>query len=419
MDAHTLAVSNLLFLVLYAVATLIYRTMYRGIKQAARGCDWFVASNVILALPFLEQVCPAFFPYRQVTHSALFFALVGHLPLHRAFAALRGREQELWRSQLGVTAIGLGVWLAMVMGQPLRGGAAWLTLVFGLQYGLTGLMMFRPADGMGRAAGWFAGVSSVLYAFCHFAWFGMATLVPGWNVTEHVWSLIRLVTHVGLALGFLLMSVSRLHIQMHRETELDELTGLMNLRAIRRAAAAAIARCRTRGRAISVVMIDLDDFKEANDRLGHDAGDVLLCGVAKALKGRLREEDKVARLGGDEFCLLLPYTDEAEAVRVAERCRATLTEMVILYGGEWLHVTASFGVAFSDRAEADWEELLRSGDMAMYEAKRGGGNRIAVADQVNFRGVMSRGTPQPVLVMREPPTWSADQMEATGISMRS
>lgn len=415
MDAHTLVLSNLLFLVLYALATLIYRTMYRGVQQVARGCDWFILSNIILAVPFLEQLCPVLFPHRGMTSFAVLFALVGHLSLHRAFAALRGRELELWRWQLGVAAFGLGIWLSMIFEHQPQTGLLWMTGIFGVQYGLIGLMMFRPTDIVGRTAGWFAGGLSGLYATYHFVRFGILMFLPGrgWDGAGHIWPSIRLVAHAALALSFLLLSVSRLLIQMHRETELDELTGLMNLRAIRRAAALAIARCRRRGRSISVVMIDLDGFKEANDRLGHDAGDVLLCGVAKALKGRLREEDKVARLGGDEFCLLLPCTDEAEAVRVAERCRVTLMEMVILYGGEGLHVTASFGVAHAEAEVADWEELLRSGDKAMYEAKRDGGNRVGVNGvAVDGEGVL------PLLTMM-PTIWATDQMDATGISMRS
>ncbi|MEO6803689.1 MAG: GGDEF domain-containing protein [Granulicella sp.] len=415
MEAHSPAVSNLLFFVLYAAVTLAYRRIHRSVPQAVRGCNWFIFSNVLLALPFLEQIIPVLFPYREVTHSALLFTLIGNLSLHRSFAELRDREEELWRSQLGVVAAGLSLWFLIVLRHSQTGGGltgdAWMSLIFGMQYGLIGLMMFRSVQDMERAAGWFAGTTGVLYGVCNLIWFGVSVFLPkyGWSGMDHGWSSLRMVTHAALTLSFLLLLASRLHIQMHRETELDELTGLLNLRAIRREAAAAIERCAKRGRSIAVVMIDLDGFKEVNDMLGHDAGDVLLCGAGRALKGKLREQDKVARLGGDEFCLLLPGIDEAEAVGVAERCRTTLAEMTILYGGEQLQVTASFGVAHAEAGDADWDELLRKGDRVMYEAKRKGGDRVAVARAGVSAVLTMQGRVWPV----------TDYREATGINIRS
>jgi diguanylate cyclase (GGDEF)-like protein len=411
MDAYTLAISNLLFLVLYAVTTMVYRPMYRGMGSAVRGCDWFIASNLVLAVPSLQQVAPAFFPYHNRTFSVILLSLLGHLLMHRAFAALRGEEGELWWAQVGITSAGLALWLSVVLVPYSTHHLSLIGLIYGAQYGLIGLMMFRPSESIGRTAGWFTGGTGVAYAIFHMVWYGMSRFLPGmgWSGTEHVWSSVRLATQGALALGFLLMSVSRLHIQMRRETELDELTGLMNLRAIRRVAAAAIARCHRRKRAISVVMIDLDNFKNANDRLGHEAGDVLLCSVADALMGSLREKDKVARLGGDEFCLLLPCADKTEAMRIAERCRVTLQEMFVPYEGEGLQVTASFGVAHSDDSMTDWEELLRNGDAAMYEAKRAGGNRVAVAG----KGVLS------LLTMPKKNERLGVQIEATEINIRS
>jgi diguanylate cyclase (GGDEF)-like protein len=202
-----------------------------------------------------------------------------------------------------------------------------MTLVTGTQYGLTGLMLIHVADGVERTAGWFAGAICIAFASWNFVWYGMTLSTLGSMVQTSTYLInpgIRLVMNGGLALGFLMIAMSRLQVYLQRETERDELTGLMNLRGIRRVGALTIAECRRARNPISLLMIDLDGFKSTNDQLGHDAGDVLLCAVAKALVDMLRRKDNVARLGGDEFCLMLPETDEREAVQIAERCRSEL-----------------------------------------------------------------------------------------------
>ncbi|WP_250501047.1 EAL domain-containing protein [Caballeronia sp. GAWG1-5s-s] len=158
-----------------------------------------------------------------------------------------------------------------------------------------------------------------------------------------------------------------------RITELaymDRLTGLPNRALFNDRLQEAIVAARVEGRALSVMMMDLDRFKLVNDTLGHPIGDMLLCEVAKRLRATLqRPEDTVARLGGDEFAVLLPADDLPAARAIAARMLRALEEPIMIEG-QLVDVGASIGiVAFPDNG-SDMNVLLRRADIAMYVAKR-------------------------------------------------
>jgi diguanylate cyclase (GGDEF)-like protein len=155
----------------------------------------------------------------------------------------------------------------------------------------------------------------------------------------------------------------------------DPLTGLFNRRHLMRRLETEFARARRHQRCLSLVIADLDGFKEVNDEQGHDAGDHVLVRVAERLRRSLREFDTVARYGGDEFVILLPETDRSQACAAAERIRQSLVgEPVDSHGT----VGATFGVATFDPAlpSFDQEELLRRADRALLAGKRLGKGRI-------------------------------------------
>jgi diguanylate cyclase (GGDEF)-like protein/PAS domain S-box-containing protein len=157
----------------------------------------------------------------------------------------------------------------------------------------------------------------------------------------------------------------------------DELTGLAN-RALffDRVDHALLQAARAEAQA-AVLFVDLDDFKAINDRLGHAAGDAVLQQVAKRLAACTRSADTVARLGGDEFGVLLEGIAGPRAVEAGERVLAAL-ETPVEVAGETLVVGASIGMAISGGGVSDVEDLLRRGDLAMYDAKRNGKRRLAV-----------------------------------------
>jgi diguanylate cyclase (GGDEF)-like protein len=128
------------------------------------------------------------------------------------------------------------------------------------------------------------------------------------------------------------------------------------------------------------VIADLDDFKQVNDRYGHQAGDEVLRAVAEVLGGSLRELDLAARFGGEEFALILPGTTSSGARRVADQVRELLARAVVAGpDGKPIRVTASFGVAEFPSCNGV-DELVAGADAALYAAKRAGKNRVVTGD---------------------------------------
>jgi diguanylate cyclase (GGDEF)-like protein/PAS domain S-box-containing protein len=149
----------------------------------------------------------------------------------------------------------------------------------------------------------------------------------------------------------------------------DDLTGLHNRRFFEGELVQQLRRTRRHGEEAAVLLLDLDDFKQVNDTLGHHAGDQLLAHVATLLKTRLRGSDVVARLGGDEFAVLLPHAGTARAVEVAASLEGELQRNPIVVDGIAIVARASIGVAALG-PELQAEDALRAADHAMYRAKR-------------------------------------------------
>jgi len=176
----------------------------------------------------------------------------------------------------------------------------------------------------------------------------------------------------------LLRGLSRVE-SVAEQAMLDPLTGVSNRRGFERALRIELDRSDRRGHPLALIVTDLDDFKHVNDRHGHGVGDEVLVRLAGLLLDAVRSADTVARLGGEEFALLLPETDLAGAIAVAERARAAFEDGgVLLKNGSTLRVTASFGVA-DFPASRDGAALMQDADNALYSAKRVGKNRVIAA----------------------------------------
>jgi diguanylate cyclase (GGDEF)-like protein len=160
--------------------------------------------------------------------------------------------------------------------------------------------------------------------------------------------------------------------QLQHQAQHDALTGLPNLLLLRDRAERAIAQARRQGQRVALLFIDLDQFKEVNDTLGHAAGDALLKYLAAELKTLLREADTVARQGGDEFCIVLPGVQHpAEVTVVAEKVMALSRHSVVVDGHE-LPLHMSVGIALYPDNAADFDSLMQAADTAMYRAKSAG-----------------------------------------------
>ncbi len=173
--------------------------------------------------------------------------------------------------------------------------------------------------------------------------------------------------------------------ELDRLARTDPLTGVANRRACFDLLGVEFRRSRRYGRDLSVLMLDLDHFKDINDRWGHPFGDHVLRDVAVAIRQNVRESDLLGRYGGEEFVLALPESDAAQALRVAEKLREALAALEFREGGTPpageapVRLTASIGIAsLPVGPDHDEFELIRRADHALYEAKRAGRDRVAV-----------------------------------------
>jgi diguanylate cyclase (GGDEF)-like protein/PAS domain S-box-containing protein len=163
----------------------------------------------------------------------------------------------------------------------------------------------------------------------------------------------------------------RLERRLRHLADHDDLTGLMNRRRFQEELERHLAECRRYGMTGALLVLDLDGFKAVNDTHGHSAGDGVLCGVAEALRSRLRGTDIVARLGGDEFAVLLPRGGVQAARRVAEALRRKGPAEVQAPDGTAIAVSVGFAPFVDETASVD--DVLASADASMYTVKLGRG----------------------------------------------
>jgi len=182
----------------------------------------------------------------------------------------------------------------------------------------------------------------------------------------------------GLSSSLLLMTARLAYVSnLRRESRTDPLTGLANRRALQERLELVTAQASRSGAPVAVGMIDLDRFKDFNDRFGHQSGDELLRLLSDALSGRLRAQDLLARYGGEEFCVVLPDTDVLGARVVLEELRALAPKIDV----EGWAATISVGVAEWLPGESA-ETLLERADRALYAAKEQGRNRVITASSL-------------------------------------
>ena len=158
----------------------------------------------------------------------------------------------------------------------------------------------------------------------------------------------------------------------------DQLTGVLNRRGLDDAYERETARAARTGTPLCVSLLDVDNFKQLNDTHGHQAGDDALKHLVRVIKRTMRPSDVLARYGGEEFMLLLPETEQEEAIAVMVRLQSKLTKAFFLHDNERVLITFSAGVALRREAESQ-AAIIERADKALYQAKRSGKNRVCAA----------------------------------------
>jgi diguanylate cyclase (GGDEF)-like protein len=272
-----------------------------------------------------------------------------------------------------ILLLGAGSLWATGLGPPILAavtGAAYLVAVFVA----SGPNLFTP-DGVGRVG------------------FNLVTL--------------GLVTYVASLIG---REQRRAREEALRLSRFDSLTGLYSRSFFVSTIEREIPRAARTGRPFALMMIDLDGLKAANDRFGHESGDRLLQAVADVLRGDVRVTDVAARYAGDEFVLLLPETDLAGALRVADKVRVDISRLALPHDGSIIRTSASIGLVTYPDDGRTWAELMRRADLAMYEAKRRGRDQV-----VRYARETGTRTEEPVPGL--PSGWGAQRRPAADESL--
>ncbi|MGE5412937.1 MAG: diguanylate cyclase [Syntrophomonadaceae bacterium] len=177
---------------------------------------------------------------------------------------------------------------------------------------------------------------------------------------------------------------ARSYAEAREQSIRDSLTGAYNHRHFQEVLQRELGRAERVGRPLTVVMLDIDDFKSINDRFGHPVGDAILQGIVAEIRGEVRGDmDLLARYGGDEFALVLPETPATEAVLVAERVRRRIDERLFRMpeSGQVLRATVSIGLATYPDDAPEKRDLVEKADAALYRAKHGGKNAVVATSE--------------------------------------
>lgn len=196
------------------------------------------------------------------------------------------------------------------------------------------------------------------------------------QVFNHMVSSLR---HKGEKLAAANHALRETNKELHQLSITDGLTGLLNRKHIMDLLDKEISRSQRYGHPVTVLLLDIDHFKQVNDTYGHQAGDVVMCRLSEILRTMVRDVDSIGRYGGEEFLILLPESDTQSGAETAERIRKEVQELEIIANQKKIAVTVSIGISSYPRLGADADAVICSADNALYRAKSEGRNRVAIS----------------------------------------
>lgn len=282
----------------------------------------------------------------------------------------------------------LAVFLASTLLLDNRGARiVWVNGILAFQEGLVLWALLRQG-GFATGRGRHILAASTLLLMLMFGFRSLAVAL-GWlpatpvavgGILPTVTYLVTYLALVFIAFGFVLVAIEQAAEQSHRLAMEDALTGLPNRRAVLEALDRHCSAAQRNARPLTVLLLDIDHFKQVNDRHGHPAGDEVLRRIAHTIRQRLRAQDVAGRFGGEEFLVLLPDTTPRGGLVLAETLREEIAATAIAIGDKVLNITTSVGLHGTELCTADHngDLLVRGADAALYAAKEGGRNRTVV-----------------------------------------
>lgn len=376
------------FIGLQAVLAALALLVAWRIHYQERAAAYWALGYCTMALGLVSYLMRGAWPSPAVIIVGNSMVVAGHLLLNRAFAAFVGRSSP-WRL---FVLVSLGALLGNTYWTLIEPNvtARLVLMIIGMM--LSCALIVRDLL-IGREAG--RHIARLALAAFYTLHLGIGALHVVLTLTgealpnflagtelQKAWMVWNTAVLYLVPVGIVLMTGERLLDRLDRLASRDELTGLLNRRAFNQRLAEEHSRARRAGQPIAVLMLDLDHFKMLNDSHGHAAGDVVLQALTWTTDGILRREDIFARLGGEEFCVLLPGTNGAGAMLVAERIRTAIEGLRVPYGTETLTLTASIGVAIVGPRDSDPAITLQAADAALYRAKDRGRNTVVMAESL-------------------------------------
>ena len=322
-----------------------------------------IAMLLALLLPFTAYVSGLMYsaPPKFLTCGAI---LIGAAPLLVGLLAFR-RLMHFLRFATCTLQLGLAIVLLGVQNRPNGADLALNAILFTVYLNAAIHFWFTyhrtSAGAVITISGFFLWANVFTVAPAMAAWF------PQVHIEGEVWNLPKYVVAVGMILVLLEDQIAHnRHLALH-----DALTGLPNRRLFQDRLASALERARRAGTQTALLMVDLDQFKQVNDTMGHHVGDLLLQEVARLFSTRMRRSDTVARMGGDEFAVILESPVTRAEARLVGRMLLKLLEQPLTLEDRVVQVGASLGMAVFPEDGQDMESLCIRADLRMYDNKRG------------------------------------------------
>lgn len=367
---------------LIAGALSLYQLSHHSCRP--QGLREIVAAFLMLAIGSVlawkgEQ---AAVPHWLWTHLSLALGTFSYTLLWVGIREFSGRKKMQWRMAFlpASVSVVVGLLTDFPLENIVRAGVFHSAAVLALAVSALEVLRDRRVEPLPSRGylGFLLGLSATVYAT------QLAMMLTG-NASpiSFSWAFyVQMFCHFGIALLGAEMSNERAEVRLAHAAFTDVLTGVGN----RRWMDSRLPKTLPEGSAL--LLLDIDRFKQINDRYGHSAGDEVLVAFAQCLSGHLRETDLLARMGGEEFVIYLPVASKTDAEQIAERLRASVDALRVEVAGQVIPVTVSIGLFWLHQPLLSARTCLNAADEALYRAKQTGRNRVVLADPVNGIGLV-------------------------------